>query len=1122
LARSQGLAAARASQGACCITPARHLRISELFLAARELAGERREAYLAEVCAADPPLRNEVQDLLLADSGDDTVLAGPTAYALAAKTLSDPGRRFIGKRVGRFTIQRVIAQGGMGTVYEAAQENPRRVVALKMIRPGLSAPSALRRFEYEAQMLSRLQHPAIAQVFDAGVHDGESDPIPYFAMEFVPGAQSLTHYVKTALLPLRSQLELFATVCDAVHHAHQNGVIHRDLKPENILVDAAGQPKVIDFGVARVFEQDDRHASMHTTVGHLVGTVPYMSPEQARGHSDRVDIRTDIYSLGVVLYQLLTDRFPYAVEGSLTDVLHNILHVAPASLGSHGTRLDAELVTIVLKCLQKDPQRRYQSAGELGRDIVHHLSGEPIEARRDSSWYVLRKTLRRHRVAVTAAAAFVILITASAIALLFMNQLQRTQRLRAEAEAANAVQQAALAETEKHRALAAKADAEKQREVAERQAYIANIAAADAAITANDAGQALKCLRQAPEPFRHWEWHHLMGRSDRSFLTLPREEGAMTVAFAPDGTSVVVGYDTGSVRIWDIATGKCVREFAKLTPPIRFLAFDASATRLVMEDGDHTLRVFDVAYATEILRQSLPVIGEYGGIRAVSPDLSRAVITTPDPVASTGFCAYRYDVNAGEIKKALGRMIAFAAFNADGDRVATGNTGGAIAVWEWEGEAPLISTEIGSRLYDITFAPDQKLLASGHEDGTVRLWRSQTLQIVRTLTGHTQRVWGVAFSPDGTLVASASLDKTVRIWETAGGKLLSLLRGDEFGLGSVAFSPDGALLLTRDVALIVKLWKVQTSADFLQLTVRILVSSLAFDPTGDRVVAASYDGALTIWDVRSGEKLPFLNAEDHDVRSAVFSPDGTQLICGCKDGWIRFVDLETGQVVRSLLGHQQLVASLAIAPDALHLASVAWDAKVVVLWDLSTGEPVRVIDEHTGMISSIAFSPDGSKLATASGDGMVRLWDCSTGQAIQVFRTAGVMGVTFTADGSRVATAASDGLVKIWDASTAETVLTITGNMGDIWSVAFSPDGKRLVTGARDRTVRVWDAETGDELLILRGPTGTVRRVAWSTDGRRIAAGSHNGEVFIWDAAEPGKGYAEKAAEWRARLETGN
>lgn len=1091
------------------MTPERHQRIGDVFLAARELAGEQREAYLAEVCAADPPLRSEVQGLLLADSQDDAALADPTAYALAVKTLSDPGRRFIGKRVGHFTIQRVIAQGGMGTVYEALQEHPRRVVALKMIRLGLSAPSALRRFEYEAQMLSRLQHPAIAQVFDAGVHDDESDPVPYFAMEFIPDAQSLTHYVKTALLPLRSQLELFATVCDAVHHAHQNGVIHRDLKPENILVDAAGQPKVIDFGVARVCEQDDRNAGMHTTAGHLVGTVPYMSPEQARGDSDRIDIRTDIYSLGIILYQLLTDRFPYEVEGSLTEVLHNILHVAPAALGSHGTRLDAELVTIVLKCLQKDPPRRYQSAGELGRDIVHHLSGEPIEARRDSSWYVLRKTLRRHRVAAAVAAAFVILITASAIALLFMNQLQRTQRLRAETEAANAERQAAVAETEKQRALASGVEAEKQRDVAERQAYIANIAAADAAITANDAGQALKCLRHAPERFRHWEWRHLMAKSDRSILSLPRDEGAVTVAFAPDGKSVVVGYGSGHVRIWDIATGKFVREFAKLTSGIRFLAFDATGTRLVIEDLDHTLRVFDAADGTEILRRPLPVIGEFGGIMAVSPDLSRAVFATQDAVGALGGWDYWYDVNSGETRSELAPNIGCAAFNADGTRIATGNTGGAIAVWEWDAEAPLITTESGSRLYDITFAPDDELLASAHEDGTVRLWDSHTLQLVRTLTGHTQRVWNVDFSPDGTLVASASTDKTVRIWETAGGKLLSLLRGHESGVRNAAFSPNGDLLATHAQDGLVKIWNTQSRADWIQLTLPNLVSSLAFDSTGDRVVAGSYDGGFMIWDARSGDILPGISAEDRDVRSAVFSPDGTQLICGYKDGWIRFLDLQTGQVVRALLGHSEHVVSLAIAPDDLHLASVSWPNHVVVLWDLSTGEPMRVIDEPTGEIASITFSPDGTKLATASGDGTARLLDSLTGQAIQLFRVDspnGMMDVAFSSDGARVATAATDGIVRIWDASTGESVLTITGNMGDIWSVAFSPDGKRLVTGARDRTVRIWDAETGDELLILRGPTGTVRRVAWSQDGRRIAAGSHNGEVFIWDAGSAGGG----------------
>jgi len=326
-----------------------------------------------------------------------------------------------------------VGEGGMGVVYEACQENPARAVALKVIRPGLASPHALRRFQYEATMLGRLQHPGIACIHEAGAADtggeqGSTARQPFFAMEFVRG-KPLNTYASDAKLSIRERLQIVARICDAVQHAHQKGVIHRDLKPKNILVDASGQPKILDFGVARAVDASPRSATWETRAGQLVGTLPYMSPEQVVGDPADVDTRSDVYALGVILYELLAGAPPYVLDSMSIPEAARVIHDAPAPrLGSMNRRLRGEIETIVSKALAKDKTQRYQSALALATDVRRFLAGEPIEAKTDSGWYVLRKTLARHRAAMGAAAAFIVLITTATVSLGIMYRRQMLAR----------------------------------------------------------------------------------------------------------------------------------------------------------------------------------------------------------------------------------------------------------------------------------------------------------------------------------------------------------------------------------------------------------------------------------------------------------------------------------------------------------------------------------------------------------------------------------------------------------------------------------------------------------------------------------------------------------------------
>ncbi|MGD8451971.1 MAG: serine/threonine-protein kinase [Phycisphaerae bacterium] len=397
------------------MTPAEYERVRELFLAARELPPDERAAHLAETCG-DETTRAEVAALLAADA-EDGFLESPAlgaildgvgpetresarAAAAARRESLSPGQH--PERIGQYRILDILGEGGMGVVYRAEQDRPRRIVALKVIKPGVESRETLRRFEYEGQVLGWLQHPGIAQVYEAGTADTGQGPQPFFALELVHG-EGLTDYAHKHRLGIRGRLELLAKVCDAVHHAHQKGVIHRDLKPGNILVDNRDQPKILDFGVARATDADLRPTTLETSVGQLLGTVRYMSPEQVAGASRELDTRSDVYALGVIAYELLTGRPPVDISGkTLPQALRAVSEEDAPPLGAVNRALRGDVATIVAKALEKDKTRRYQSASDLAADIRHYLADQPIMARPATSFYQLRKFARRNRPLVIA------------------------------------------------------------------------------------------------------------------------------------------------------------------------------------------------------------------------------------------------------------------------------------------------------------------------------------------------------------------------------------------------------------------------------------------------------------------------------------------------------------------------------------------------------------------------------------------------------------------------------------------------------------------------------------------------------------------------------------------------
>jgi serine/threonine protein kinase len=421
------------------MTEATNDRIEKIFVAALERPPAQRRAYIAEACGADEALRGRVESLLKDYEQAGGFLRAPADET--ADTVRTPaGAAAEGTRIGHYTIRRVIATGGMGVVYEAVQEQPHRTVALKVMKAGIASSSALRRFEYEAQILARLRHPHIAQVYEAGTHDDGTGAVPYFAMEYIPNAKSLTEYAREKNLDTRQRLELFAGVCAAVHHGHQKGIIHRDLKPANILVDSAGAPKVIDFGVARATDSDMAVTTLQTDVGQLIGTLQYMSPEQCQADPHDLDSRSDVYALGVVLYELLCGEMPYDLtHAAVHDAVRVIREEPPTKPSTVNRTLRGDLETITLKALAKERERRYQGANDLASDIDRYLNDQPIVARPPSVRYQLAKFARRNKALLGGAVGMLVLLVAGTIVSSYGFIQANRQRVAVEREAAKAV-----------------------------------------------------------------------------------------------------------------------------------------------------------------------------------------------------------------------------------------------------------------------------------------------------------------------------------------------------------------------------------------------------------------------------------------------------------------------------------------------------------------------------------------------------------------------------------------------------------------------------------------------------------------------------------------------------------
>jgi eukaryotic-like serine/threonine-protein kinase len=1053
------LVASRDEQGSVAVTAPSWGRVKDLLYEAAALNPQSRAKFLDEVCASDAELRAELEALLAVGDGlSAEFLEAPSA----GKPGADSGGFDVGLAAGqifaqRFQLIRRLGEGGMGQVWLAEQTAPvRRPVALKLIKAGMYDETVVQRFQAERQSLAIMDHPAIAKVFDAGITPQGQ---PYFVMEYVPGL-TITEYCDQKKLKIRERLELFIHACEGVQHAHQKAVIHRDLKPANILVievDGKPVPRIIDFGLAKATSPHLTDDALHTRFGQFLGTPGYMSPEQVNPNIRDIDTRTDVYSLGVVLYVLLTGMQPFEMKGqqrpSLEEWLRRLREEEPrrpssklsadfetsaTSAAARNTEpkqlvglLRGDLDWITMKAIERDRERRYGAPAELAADLRRYLHDEPVLARPASSAYQLRKFIRRHRIAAMVIGMMTVLaIVASGTGLIAVRQKHEAQY------------QAARALEAQGRLLT---------QVAAQRLKDFDAAGAQGIILEVLANSAFARTPAAISVFQD------IRASDMQRGVLSGHRGGVeSAAYSPDGTRIVTASGDSTARIWDARTGAELGVLYANGRRLNSAAYSPDGTRIVTASDDKTARLWDARTGAQLVL----------------------------------LAGHLKDVNS-------------AAYSPDGTRIVTASDDKTARLWDVRTGASLaILSGHGDQVIAATFSPDGSQIVTASGDKTARLWDARTGAQLIVLSGHTSFVNSAFFSPDGTHIVTASADKTARIWDARSGAPLAVLSGHSHAVSSARYSPDGTHIVTAAFDKTARIWDARTGAEVAVLFGhRDRVHTAAYSPDGTRIVTASDDKTARLWDTRIGAQLTVLSGHDDIVYSAAYSPDGARIVTASADETARIWDARGGAQLTVLSSHGGLVYGAAYSPDNTHIVTGLQDGTARI-WDARNGSEVAMLSGHGALVLCAAYSPDGTRIVTGSNDFMARIWDARGGAALTVLRghTRSIPSAHYSPDGTRIVTGSNDSTARIWDARTGAQLSVLAGHSDRVHSAAYSPDGTRIVTASFDKTARIWDARTGAQLGILAGHGDIVRSAAYSPDGTQIVTASDDKTARIWDA----------------------
>lgn len=984
----------------------------------------------------------------------------------------------------RYEVIREVRRGGQGAVYEAIQLATGRRVALKLLLRGTySSNSQRRRFEREIDLLSSLSHPNVVTLYDSGLMGDQL----FYAMEFIDGtplSETDTFLPPSSPGPgvarkhISRCVQFFQRLCDAVAYCQQRGMIHRDLKPGNIMVRDNEDPVLVDFGLARDVSSADEDM---TATGDFIGTPAYAAPEQVIGDPGAVDMRTDVYSLGAILYELLTGRRPHAGSTGPAEYLKSVTTIRPQSPDALNPNVDRDLATIVMKALSGVPERRYQSAAEFSADLKRRSQGMPIEARADSTWYVITRRLRRHRLQVAAAALFIATVAALSVVMFL---LWRT--------------------------------AERQFRDARFQTYIASLYAADAATENHQILDALDSLNRPAEELRGWEWDYLLSRINHSVRDYNfGEAGSHVAAYAvsPDRRYFAVLGTDHSLHIADLLNHSTPIASSGV-PAATAAVFDMVNNRLIVAGDDDALYAFSLE--TQSRQRTEAKLPAACSALACSDEHNRIYAATGSRGAWDGQLIILegsdFDVvsvtDVGATPEALtvspdGNLLAEAS---DSIRIRDALTGTVRNEFSLVHSPQQGDTDSApERPVCLAFSDDGSLLAVGGHLGDCVIFdlRVPNQQPV-TLSGHTDRVASVAFSTDGALLATACYDGLTRVYRTADGTLLRELHGHIGRVTGVTFSSDNQSIFASGSRNSVKEFLPQTPIEDRQIRCHeSAVTDLEYSPRGDRIASVSADNQLRIISTETGEILQSPDGHSDTINAVAWCRDSKSLVTGGQDRDLRYwhVDNDTSVVIA---GCDSSLLDVTVSPGSKHVAVGCEDGTVAVFPLHPSAEPV-FSTRLPEPVRSVQYSLDGLSL-TACITREIAVMSAADGKVIRKFSKEPYHYYSASAVHPQTGLLAipdNTSAIVSWDVRSGTSKGRWGWHQMPVTGVEFHPDGSRLVSVAGDGSIRIWHSENFSQLLNLKNDRSHFLCVDWSPDGRTIAAGRYDGTVTLYEAIPP-------------------
>lgn len=1035
--------------------------IEEIFVEAADLPRDARGEFLRRRCSGDSSLRREVEALLAHDErAGETFLDGATAARQATGPDEFPAL------LAKYRIVRQLGAGGMGVVYEAQEASLRRSVALKVVRPGMISREVLRRFAYEVQVLAQLRHPGIAQMYEAGEFDDDGHRRPYFAMELIVG-EPLDRSCRRRSVDVRGRLELMARVCDAVEHAHERGVIHRDLKPGNIFVDESGAPKILDFGVSRLASRPGDLTTFVTSAGQIIGTLPYMSPEQVSGEPGRIDARSDVYALGVVLYELLSGRIPLDVsDRPIPEAARMIREDEPPLLGRVSPVFRGDIETVVAKAMNKEQERRYGSAKELAEDLRRYLRDEPIVARPTGTFEHVRRFARRNTGLAWGVAAALAILVVGVVAVGYLALGQARQRERAE-------QLTAKASRSEAESLYA--------------AYKSAISAAQAAAQSGDIGGLRRELSATPEPLRSWEWKFLAHLGERAVARADARLGkSLAMSVSRQGV-VFFGLEEGGVGAWDGVSA--TRVVYRMQEQVQFISLSPDGARLLLQLPSRVICIDTQGVEQWTVKGSFGFQGSAfhpDGTRVMMADRvsGRAVeFSVIDgsrqsefgpPRPGLGFAGYSptgryvlvcidytlemYDAQSQQLIRTCD-AITFA-FSPD-DRLLlksdTPRAGVLIDIESGKTVGEVISKDAeGVDAWSIS----EWFIVAAERNGSLAVFDRRTLEPAdRVLVG--RRNAAAAFFPDGMrIVATTGGDPQPAVFDLASGPAPFVMKDGLDRVACSALSPDGTFVASGGWGSI-SLWdphkglRTRTHAFTDEW-----IDAIAVSPDSTRVVAVTRTKKIVLAD-REGAREIDVGRPFAGEREAAASP-----LPGLERRWRKIAWIDASRVALPGEGSELVIVSFdaagtsggqierrvdlpsqatCVACDQRGTTFVGTADGTIVTLD-SSGTPGRSWNAHAAPIVHLAVSPDGARLATVDGDNTLCVFASATGARIcsQPLRSMG-SSVAWSPDQARLAIACDSCAVAIADPATGETLMELKADgVQGAFGVAFADDGSSV------------------------------------------------------------------------------